>query len=82
MHLMVNDPLSAIVPIVAVNQLPTTSIVFDKGGTLKLLATPARNSQSTTVRLFLLFLYCIDSVFILFVRSIAQHGEHGFFPRL
>ena len=39
LHLMVNDALSAIVPIVTVTQLPI-SIVVDKMGTIKSLATP------------------------------------------
>ena len=55
-HLMVNDALSARVPIVAVNQLPISTVVVGKGGTIKLFASPARNSQSATARLFVLFL--------------------------
>jgi len=52
------------VPIVAVSKL-AINVVVDKGGTIKLLAA--------TARLLLLFLYCIDSMFILVVRTIAQH---------
>ena len=71
---MVNDdPLSAIVLIVAVNQFPT-NIVVDKGGTIKLFATPARNSLSLTARLFLLFLHCMDYMFMFFVRGVAKHA--------
>ena len=76
---MVNNALAAIVPIAAVNQLPINIVVVDEGGTIKLLATPARNSQSATARLFLLFLYCIDLIFMLFVRTIAKHDKHWFF---
>ena len=39
-------------------------VVVDKGGTINLLAA--------TVEFFLLFLYCIDSMFVLFVRTIAK----------
>ena len=70
-HLMVSDAPSAIGLIVAVYQLPI-KIVFDKGVTIKLFASPARNSQSATARLFLLFLYCIDSMFMFFVRGVAK----------
>ena len=51
---MVNDAFSAIVPIVAVNQLRTSIVIVDKGGTIKLFASSARNSQSATARLRLL----------------------------
>ena len=41
---MVNDdPLSAIVPIVAITQLPIS--IVGKGGTIKLSATPAGNRK-------------------------------------
>ena len=70
---MVSDALSAIVPIVAVNQLPINIAVVDKRDTIKLLASPARNSQSATARLFLLFICCIDSIFMLLVRAIIKH---------
>ena len=63
---MVTDALSAIVPVVAVNQLRITIVVVGKGGTIKWLATPARNSQSATAVFFLLFLCCSDSMFMLF----------------
>ena len=68
---MVNNALSATVWIVAVNQL-LINILVDKEDTIKLFASPARNNQSATARLFLLFLYGIDSMFVLFVRSIAK----------
>ena len=48
---MVNDALSAIAPIVAVNQLSINIAVIDYGGTIKLLATPTRNSQFVTAML-------------------------------
>ena len=70
---MVNDSFAAIVPIVTVNLLPINIVVVDERGTVKLLATPVRNSQSATARLFLLFLYCIDSMFMLFVRNMTKH---------
>ena len=74
LHLMANDdPLSAIVLIVIVNQLPI-NIVVDRGGTIKLFASHAKNSQSGTARLFLLFLYCIDIMFMFFVRGITKHA--------
>ena len=73
LYLMVNEPLSDIVPIEAVNQLVINIIAVDKEGTIKLSATPSINSQSSTVRFFLLFLYCIDSMFMLFARTIAKH---------
>ena len=79
MHLIVNDALSVIFLIVAVRQLPINIVVVDKGDTMKLLAIPARNSQATTVLLLLLFLYCIESMLMLFVRSIAQLDEHESF---
>ena len=70
---MVSDALLVIVLIVAVNQLPI-NIVVDKGGTIKLFASPARIRQSATARLFLLFLYCIAYMFMYFVRGIAKHA--------
>ena len=76
---MINDAVSAIVLIVAVNQLPISMVVVDKKGTIRWLATPARNSQSATARLFVLFVNCIDSMFMLFVRSTAKHDCHGVF---
>ena len=76
---MANDALSVIILIVAVKQLPISIVVVDKGGTMKLLAIPARNGQSTTARLFLLFLYCIESMLMLFARSIVQLDEHESF---
>ena len=76
---MVNYTVSAIVPIVAVNQLPINFVVVGERGTLKLLATPARNSQSATARLFLLFLYCIDAMVMLFERANPKHDWHGSF---
>ena len=83
---MVNDALSAIVAFVDVHQLPINIAVVDIGGTIKLLATPGINSQFTpginsqytTTTLFLLLLYCIDSMFILFIRTIAKHDWHVF----
>ena len=71
---MVIDALSAIVLIATVNQFPINSVFVDKGGTIKLSASPARNSQSATARLFLLFIYCTDSMFMFFVRGIAKHA--------
>ena len=79
LHLMVCDALSGIVPIVAVNQLPINIVVVDKGSSIMFLVTSARYSQSATARLFLLFLYCIDSMFMLFVRGIAKNISMGFF---
>ena len=73
MHLMVSDALSVMMLIAAVNQLPI-NIVVDKGGTIKLFASPARNSQSTIAKVVLLFLYCTDSMFMFFVRGIAKHA--------
>ena len=76
---MVNDALSSLVPTVVVDQSPVNIAVAGKGSTMKLFATTARNSQSATARLFILFLSCTDSMFMLFVRSIATHDYHGFF---
>ena len=70
---MVNDVLSAIVSIVAVNQLPLNNAVVGKGDTIKLLATPARNCQSATAGLLLLFHYCIDSMLMLFLRTNVKY---------
>ena len=64
-HSMVNDALSAIVPIVAANQSPINIVVVGRGGSVRLFASPARNSQSATVRVLLLALYCIESMFTL-----------------
>ena len=51
---MVNAAVSAIV---AVNQSPIKIVVVGRGGTIKLMATPAR----------------IGSMFLLLVRTIAKH---------
>ena len=77
-HSMVNDALSRLVPTVAVDQSPVNIAVAGKGSSMKLFATTARNSQSATAGMFILFLSCIDSMFMLFVRSIAKHDYHGF----
>ena len=73
LHLTVNDAVSAIGPIVAVSQFPISILFVGKGGTMTLLATEARNSQSGTARLLLPFLYFIDSMFMLFVKTTAKH---------
>ena len=74
---MANDSLSAIV---AVNQLPIKIVVVGNGSTIKSLATHTRNSQSATAMFFLLFTYYSTILlFILLVRSIAQHDEHVVF---
>ena len=62
---MVNGALSALVPLVAVDQLPFNIVVVGKGVAVTLFASPVRNSQSVTAGLLLLVLYCIESVFTL-----------------
>ena len=62
---MANDALSAIVPIVAVYQLPINIVVVGKGTFSCFLPPPVRNSHSATARLFLLVLYSIGYMFTL-----------------
>ena len=59
---MVYDALSALVPLVTVNQFSINIAVVGEGGTVKLFASPARNSQSATARLLLIALYRIGSM--------------------
>ena len=61
-----------------VRQLPINTVAVVEGGTIKLFVTPAANCQSATAGLFLLILYCIDSMFTLqyIMLSVGADAEY------